>query len=128
MTLKYKVIHLQASVKDGTVKDLYYARAVKRRKVDVDELSKMISQMSSFSRPDVIGVLTALSDIIPTLLIENKTVQLGDLGTFSLHFKSDCADSPDKVSYRSIKGLNIRFRVGKWLKENLTDIHFKRVE
>ncbi|MBS2097250.1 HU family DNA-binding protein [Carboxylicivirga linearis] len=128
MALKYKIIKQEVVDKVGITKDVYYARACDRSKVDLNELSKLISRMSTVSRADIIGVLTAFSDIIPSLLTENRTVQLGELGTFSLHMKSDCVDSKEEVTWRCIKDVNIRFRVGKELKNQLKDIHFQRVD
>jgi len=117
MSLKYTIVRqAQPGIKGGGSYN-YYARACERSKATLDDLADMIHQRTSLSRGDVVSVVVSLSDLIPELLSENKTVELGELGTFSLHLQSEGVSSPEEISYRKIKALKIQFRPG---------IHFKR--
>ncbi len=128
MAIKYKKVKQRIINKSGEEKEVYYARACKRRRVDLNEVADHLSQLTTLSRPDVYCVLIALADTIPHYLLNNKSVELGDLGTISLHFTSNSNESEKEVTWRSIKDLKVQFRAGKRIKEKLKHASFKMVK
>lgn len=128
MTIKYKIIsQAQPGIKGGGTYR-YYARACNRSRKDLYDLSEILSKRSTLSPGDIAAVIIGLSELIPELLMENNTVELGDLGTFSLHLKSDAAAQPEKADYRLIKGLNIQFRPGTRLKAAIRNPSFRKLQ
>lgn len=124
MSLKYTIIRqAQPGIKGGG-SYTYYARATERSRATLDDLADIIQQRTSLSRGDVVAVVVSLSDLIPELLTENKTVELGELGTFSLHLQSEGVSSPDEASYRKIRDLKIQFRPGVRFKRAIGRVNF----
>lgn len=56
------------------------------------------------------ATLVGLIDLIPELLLDNRTVELGELRAFSLNLKSEASDEPRTDSFRLIKSADISFR------------------
>ena len=122
MTLKYKAVRHKLPQQG----DKYYARACKRQKVTLDELAVLISRNSSASRADVVMVLTALTDLVPSLLLQNNSVQLGELGTVSLHLNSRGEATEEEVTWRSIKDVRVQFRASTIFKKQLRNLHYEK--
>jgi len=124
MALKYKAVRHQLPQQA----DKYYARACNRHLVTLDDLAALISRNSSASRADVVLVLTALTDLVPALLVQNNSVQLGELGTVSLHLNSKGEATEEEVNHRSVKEVRVHFRAGLKFKRQLKDLHFERIK
>ena len=123
MSIKYKIIsQAQPGIKGGGTYRYYASRK------DLYDLSEILSKRSTLSPGDIAAVIIGLSELIPELLMENNTVELGDLGTFSLHLKSDAAAQPEEADYRLIKGLNIQFRPGTRLKAAIRNPSFRKLQ
>jgi predicted histone-like DNA-binding protein len=109
MTVYYKISPVKSHF-DPEGKVRYIARPCKRRKINIDEISEIISTRSSFSKPDVMGVLYSFVDLIPELLMENCMVHLKPLGVFSLSYKSKSVENPEDISLRSVTEVRMQFR------------------
>lgn len=128
MAIKYKVIEQPPGRLSKTGKPTYNARACDRNKVNLKDIAGFIVQRSSLTKAEVYGTLISLVDILPDLLLINQSIQLDGLGTFSLHLSSESKDSPEDVTWRSIKELKLQFRADKELKEALQKANFVRVD
>lgn len=117
MSIKYRLIKQATPGVKGGGEYKYYARACERRKVSLYEVAEILSKRSSFSKADVMGTLHGLIDLIPELLLDNQTVDLGDLGIFSLNLKSHPSDTPRTDGFRLIKSADISFRPSPRLKQ-----------
>lgn len=127
MPVNYKVVKIsQAGVQGGgTYK--YYARVSKREKFGFRKLCEKIAHMSTFSEADTAGVLMAFVKLIPDLLKEGYTVDLSDLGLFSIYIHSEGKGKPGEVTSRSIKGAKIHFRPSVRLKQEIRNLEFRRI-
>lgn len=128
MSINYKKVKQIIKDQNGNEKEIYYARACQRQRVKLDKLAERIASYCTLSSVDVKSVLIALTDTIPDYLLDNKSVELGDLGTISLHFTSESTESEDEVTWRSIKDMRVQFRAGKRIKKQLKQVNFKLVE
>ncbi|TRX62361.1 HU family DNA-binding protein [Carboxylicivirga sp. M1479] len=128
MTVKYKVIKQGGNRLSAANKDCYYAHACDRGKIGLDKLAERMSRRCTLSKGDIYATLKELTDIIPECLLENQSVQLGDLGTFSLSLSSQSEAKAEDVNWRSIKKVNVQFRAGKDVKEQLKEATFKKVK
>ncbi len=128
MSLKYKKVRQPVADADGNQREIHYARACKRRRVKLDEVAEHIASYTTLSRGEVHSVLIALTDSIPGYLLDNQSVELGDLGTLSLHFTSHSEETEEAVTWRSIKDLKVQFRAGMRFKKKLKNAHFKLVK
>lgn len=119
MTIKYKIIKTSQPGIKGGGKYTYQARISNRRKIGLNELARDISNRCTLRRSDVTAVLTELTDLIPQLLMDNCSIQLGDLGTFSLHAGSKPSETPEMVNESKITDLRVAFRPGEIVKDEL---------
>ncbi|WP_253916465.1 HU family DNA-binding protein [Lentimicrobium sp. S6] len=126
--IKYKVIPLADKISSAVVKYQYYPRICDREKINLLELSRLISRQCSFTTADVYGVLEAFVGNIPSLLLENKSIELGDLGIFSLHAKAKGSPEKQQVTKNNITELKIAFRPSKRLKQSLVGAKFQKVK
>lgn len=128
MSIQYKIVKQAEPGVKGGGEYKYYLRSAKREKIDISAIARLLEKRSSVSRADVVAVLTGLTDLIPELLLSNKSVELGELGIFSLDIKSTPSDNIKEATWRKIKNLRINFRVGKRLQSAITDATFEKVE
>ncbi len=97
MNVKYKIVkQSQPGVKGGGTY-CYCARACNRGHKNPDDISKILSQRTTLSAADIYVVIVGLTDLMPELLLQNNTVELGMLGTLSLSLKSRQEELPEKV-------------------------------
>jgi len=106
----------------------YYASAIHDEIVDMNKFATLVASQCSLGRSDVHALLLTMIDLIPSLLAEGKIVSLGELGTFSVNVKSEPADTPEKLSRKQVKGLNVVYRPSVMFKKKLsiTDISVVR--
>lgn len=127
MAVYYKPVKIKTPLSKDGKKEKFYPRVGNRKKEDLRDMAERISEMSTFSRSDVVGVLEAFTQLIPQLLKDNTSVELGDLGTFSLHISAEGVDSEELVTRYRIKKSNIAFRPSKRLKENMVNIDYRKI-
>jgi predicted histone-like DNA-binding protein len=126
MSILYKVVGILPPGKKEEEK-AYYPRIAKRQKADLHDIARSISQATTFHKADVFGVLEAFTNYIPQLLSDNFSVELGDLGTFSLHISAEGSEVPEKVSRHKIKGVTMAFRPSPRVKRDLKYLKFKKI-
>lgn len=69
-----------------------------------------------------------LEKVMERLLLDGHTVQLGELGSFSLTITSEACRGEKEVTPDKIKKVNLRFRISKTMREALDKATFKPVE
>ena len=103
----------------------YIARCANKKRVNLDYISVSIASKCSLTTADEYGVMVALTEEIPDLLLENKTVDLGNPGIFSLHLTSRTETSPEAVNAATIKQVKVAFLPGKQIKQQPKLASFK---
>ena len=126
--INYKVTALADNLSTGETQYKYYPRICNRQKLKLRELSKDISRQCSLTETDVYGVLRTLITNLPTLLLQNKSIELDEFGIFSLHAKVEGSSTAKEAKASKIKELKIAFRPHKYLKEGLLNAKFKKVK
>lgn len=91
---------------------MYYARAVQDRTVDFEGLvNHMAEHNSPYSRGVINGVLTDMLACVKELVLDGKSVRLGDLGLFSVGIKSKGAiTAKDWTVSTHLKGVKLNVR------------------
>lgn len=82
----YNVPNLQSKDKSAQTTQ---ARVVSAGRVKTDELYKLISERSALSSADVKATLDSLNYYFNYFLAQGKSVELDELGIFSLGLKSE---------------------------------------
>jgi predicted histone-like DNA-binding protein len=87
-------------------------------------VARQIADETTLNRKEAEMSLSQLEKVVITNLLSSKSVQLGDWGSFHLTCNSDGKDTKEELTARAVKGLNIRFKPGKALKEALKNASF----
>lgn len=104
----------------------YYASAVSEGELTLKQLAKRVSESSSFSEGDLMGILVTILKIIPDALSDGKIVRLGDLGSLRVSISSDGSDDEKKVTANNIRSAGVTFTPGKDLKDAINSFKFEK--
>ena len=109
--LKYKMV-TRINPQNKSEQPKWYAKAVQDRTIDFEDLVTHMSEHNSpYSRGVIHGVLTDMLDCVKELVLDGKSVRLGDLGLFSVGLKTSGAKSRDRWSVAThVQGVNLNVR------------------
>ena len=93
-------------------------------RVKEKDVAKEISDETTLNRKEAEMALIQLEKVLIRNLLNSKSVQLGDWGTFHLTCNSTPSDTKEEVSAGDIAKLNVRFVPGKTLKDALAGATF----
>lgn len=126
MSIKLKTV-ARKNPQTGQVN--YYVTQDRRGSIGIDELAGNIARMCTCTEADVKGVIDALENYVADELLENRTVRLGDLGSWHVRANSSGADELEDVTLDLLKGFHINFcKSSKLLKSFRLkggDLHFQ---
>ncbi|NVO12285.1 MAG: HU family DNA-binding protein [Bacteroidales bacterium] len=125
MPVKFNVVAKKNPIK----KDLppkHYATAISNGELTLKQLAKRVSESSSFSEGDLMGILVTILKIIPDALADGKIVRLGDLGSFRVSISSNGSESERKVSANNIRLAKVTFTPGRDLKDAINNFRFEK--
>lgn len=128
MSIQFKVVKIVPPTIKEEDSHCYYPRITRRKKKNIRDIAKSISLSSTHSTADVVGVLEAFINELSFCLSDNCSIELGDLGTFSLHIHSKGAKTPKDVNPKNIKGVRMAFRPSTRMKKELSDLHFSKAD
>ena len=107
-TSKYRKITRTPQTGENAGKELWYATVVTDREMNFEEFVDHISSHNSpYSRGTVHGVMMDMLDCLKELILDGKSVRLGDLGLFSIGMSSRGEVSRDKVTSASVEGIHL---------------------
>ena len=107
-TCKYRKITRTPQSGENAGKKLWYATAVSDREMSFEDFVTHISEHNSpYSRGTIHGVLMDTLDCLKELILDGKSVRLGDLGLFSIGMSSRGEVSRDKVTSASVEGIHL---------------------
>ncbi|MDO4160815.1 MAG: DNA-binding protein [Prevotellaceae bacterium] len=109
-TLKYR--KYKNTNAQSTFNGKWYAKAVQDRTVSFDEFVKHMSEHNSpYSRGVINGVLTDMLACLQELVLDGKSVRLGELGLISIGLKTTPADTADAFTpSTNIKAVRLNVR------------------
>lgn len=110
-TLKYKLYQWKDN-RDENSEPMWHARAAKGTTIEFDDLVKHMSEHNSpYSQGVIKGVLTDMLACVKELVLDNKSVRLGDLGLFSIGIRSKGAlTSKDWKVSSHLRGVTLNVR------------------
>lgn len=116
--LKYRKYQEQ---REGTTKGKWYGRAVQDRTVEFEDFVTHMSEHNSpYSRGVIHGVLMDMLNCLQELILDGKSVRLGELGLFSIGMSSSPADTAEAFTAANIKGVHLNVRNTKtWSNQEL---------
>ena len=106
--IKYRKVKRTPQTGENAGKELWYATVVTDREMNFEEFVDHISSHNSpYSRGTVHGVMMDMLDCLKELILDGKSVRLGDLGLFSIGMSSHGEVSRDNVSAASVEGIHL---------------------
>ena len=106
--IKYRKIKRTPQTGENAGKELWYATVVTDREMNFEEFVDHISSHNSpYSRGTVHGVMMDMLDCLKELILDGKSVRLGDLGLFSIGMSSRGEASRDKVTSASVQDIHL---------------------
>ena len=106
--IKYRKVKRTPQTGENAGKELWYATVVTDREMNFEEFVDHISSHNSpYSRGTVHGVMMDMLDCLKELILDGKSVRLGDLGLFSIGMTSRGEVSRDKVTSASVEGIHL---------------------
>ena len=106
--IKYRKVKRTPQTSENAGKELWYATVVTDREMNFEEFVDHISSHNSpYSRGTVHGVMMDMLDCLKELILDGKSVRLGDLGLFSIGMSSRGEVSRDKVTSASVEGIHL---------------------
>ena len=109
--LKYKMV-TRLNPQNKSEQPKWYAKAVQDRTISFEDLVTHMSEHNSpYSRGVIHGVLTDMLDCVKELVLDGKSVRLGDLGLFSVGLKTTGAKSRDRWTVAThVQGVTLNVR------------------
>ena len=109
--MKYKKYKLKVRTKDGQQVERWYARTTPDKVVDFNALVEHMGEHNiAYSRGVISGVLTDMLDCVKELVLDGKSVRLGDLGLFSVGLTTDGAATAAEWKTSMVKGVRLLVR------------------
>ena len=109
--IKYRKVKRTPQTGENAGKELWYATVVTDREMNFEEFVDHISSHNSpYSRGTVHGVMMDMLDCLKELILDGKSVRLGDLGLFSIGMKSHGELTKEKVSAASVEDIHLIVR------------------
>ena len=102
----------------------WYAALKTVTQVKESAVARQIADETTLNRKEAEMAMAQLEKVLITNLMASRSVQLGDWGSFHLTCNSEGFETRQEVTARAVKGLNIRFKPGKALKEALQGASF----
>ncbi|WP_379967157.1 HU family DNA-binding protein [Epilithonimonas sp. UC225_85] len=126
MSIHYKLYQKpQPGVAGGGVKK-WYANAVLDEELTLDDLVKKIEKFSSFSEPDIRGIIVSLENVIKEEITNGKIIRLDVLGSFYPSLSTEGVDNEEDFTAANIKSVKTIYRPGKRILEALKGINFRK--
>ena len=96
---------------------MYYAYPVYTGKITLDDMTEDLAEATSLNPVDVKAVIEGFIANIPKYIAKGNKVFLGNLGIFSLGFKSLGRAKPENVEASDINSVHVMFRSSSLLRK-----------
>ena len=110
-------IRVQRNIQVGPNPGLKYLAVIKRgRKVQMDDIYKDMTDLSSLSRGDIKNTIDNFMLVVSKYLKDGRSVDMGEFGEFQVNLRATATVTLDDVTANTIKTISISVRMGKVLK------------
>lgn len=92
--------------------------------VDETEVAEMIADETTLNPMEAQMAIRQLRKVVQRLLLDGKSVKLGNWGTFNVTLSTEGADTKEALTARNVKSVNINFQPGDELKAAMQKADF----
>jgi len=125
MPIKIKTM-ARKNLQDQAAPAKHYAIVDPSGKTDLNELSALIADKCTVSRPDVYAVIIAATEVIMKEIAAGRSVQFGILGSFGVSISSVGKATPEEVTASSVKSAKVLYRAGPEIKDLIKNLKFEK--
>lgn len=131
-SLNYTAKNILARIKNIKKKEeqqALYARVIPSGTINADKFVELVSKSNGFSPATIEGCLQAVSDELQHWLAQGWTVEVGEIGHFSLSLTCDRPVMEKKeIRSPSIHLNKVNLRINKKFRESLEPLQLERIE
>lgn len=92
--------------------------------VDESEVAELIADETTLNPMEAQMAIRQLRKIVQRLLLDGKSVKLGNWGSFNVSLNTEGAATKDALTARNVKSVNINFQPGDELKAAMQKADF----
>lgn len=92
--------------------------------VDESEVAELIADETTLNPMEAQMAIRQLRKIVQRLLLDGKSVKLGNWGSFNVTLNTEGAATKDALTARNVKSVNINFQPGEELKTAMQKADF----
>lgn len=127
MAIKYKLIPRKNPLNNDEAES-FYASAVATGRDTTNDIALEIANNTTLGRPDIIGVLTALEEVITSRLKMGRKIDLFNICILSPKVTSQGVNSPDNFNVsKHIKRISVNIRPKQSLVNAIQDAGLEKV-
>lgn len=106
----------------------YYGVPITSGQITTDRLARDICERCSLTHADVVAAVSALSEVIQGHLANGHTVNLKDIGLFSVSASSEGCSTPDECTPAKVKAQRVCFKAEGRMRFILEEINYQRLK
>lgn len=92
--------------------------------VDETEVAELVADETTLNPMEALMAIRQLRKIVQRLLLDGKSVKLGNWGTFNVTLNTEGADTKEELTANNVKRVNINFQAGNDLKNAMQKADF----
>ena len=92
--------------------------------VDENEVAELIADETTLNPMEAVMAIRQLRKVVQRLLLDGKSVKLGDWGTFNITLNTEGELTKDQLTAHNVKRVNINFQAGDDLKTSMQRADF----
>ncbi|MCK9162993.1 MAG: HU family DNA-binding protein [Bacteroidales bacterium] len=120
MSIEYKKVKRMITVGPNPGMK-YLAEIVRGQTVELDEIYKDMTDLTSLSRGDIMSSIDTLTQLFMKYFKSGRNVNLGEFGRFRMYLDATAVETLEEVTADTIKKPNVRFTMGNELKKEVYD-------
>lgn len=106
----------------------YYGVPITSGQITTDRLARDICERCSLTHADVVAAVSALSEVMQGYLEDGHTVNLKDIGLFSVSASSEGCSTPDECTPAKVKAQRVCFKAEGQMRCILEEIKYQRLK
>lgn len=92
--------------------------------VDESEVAMLMADETTLNPMEAAMAIRQLRKVVERLLLDGKSVKLGDWGTFNVTLATEGTDTKEELTARNVKRVNVNFQPGDEMKAAMQKADF----
>lgn len=110
--------------KDGNIVERYFACPKTSKIYNENDFAEEISSRSSLTPGDVLGAISAISDLLKEKITTGNSVKLKGIGSFGMWVTSDGYENPKDINPKKVRATKITYKADPKLTQAIKEMKF----